>query len=70
MAIYSDKIDIYIPMFKEEKMKEYEQVFKKNNIKFDTEEDFKSLLNQMYQYAKIVYEQFKINNRKNLNYGF
>ena len=46
-----------------EKIKQYEQLFKENNVKFTNEEELKSILKQMYSLAQLLYEQFKLNNK-------
>ena len=48
-------------MFDDEKINKYRKIFKENNIVFENEEELKSVLSQMYVYANITYEQFKIN---------
>lgn len=48
-------------MFSDEKVLKYKQIFKKNGIEFTNEEELKLVLNQMYVYSSITYEQFKIN---------
>jgi len=51
-------------MFNDEKVKQYEQIFKENKVEFTTnEQELKSILKQMYLYAQIIYEQFKMNNK-------
>jgi|GEM_PF-2861410 len=56
-------------MFNDEAVIKYEHLFKQHNIQFSNDSELKSILNQMYQYAQLVYEQFKINNKdKNLSY--
>jgi hypothetical protein len=56
-------------MFNDEAVIKYEYLFKQHNIQFSNDSELKSILNQMYQYAQLVYEQFKINNKdKNLSY--
>ena len=55
-------------MFSDEKIKQYEQLFKENNVKFTNEEELKSILKQMYSFAQLLYEQFKVDNNKQLCY--
>lgn len=50
-------------LFSNEKIEQYKQIFKTNNIVFENEEELKLVLNQMYVYSSITYEQFKINNK-------
>lgn len=50
-------------MFNEEQIRKYERIFKENNIEFTDEKELQSVLHQMYIYAQITYEQFKINNK-------
>ena len=50
-------------LFSNEKIEQYKQIFKTNNVVFENEEELKSVLNQMYVYSSIAYEQFKINNK-------
>lgn len=50
-------------LFSNEKIEQYKQVFKNNNVVFKNEEELKLVLNQMYVYSNITYEQFKINNK-------
>lgn len=50
-------------LFTNEKIEKYNQIFKQNKVIFDNEEELKSVLNQMYVYSSITYEQFKINNK-------
>jgi len=56
-------------MFNNEKIEHYKQVFKKQKVEFTNEQELISILKQMYQYAQILYEQFKINNM-NLNLSY
>ncbi|WP_163309363.1 hypothetical protein [Dysgonomonas sp. 521] len=51
-------------MFNEEQIRKYEEIFKKNNIEFTDEKELKSVLNQMYMYAQITYEQFRMNKKE------
>ena len=53
-------------MFNIEKVKNYEEIFRENEVEFTNEQELKSVLNQMYQYAMIVYEQFKMNNKNKI----
>ena len=55
-------------MFSNEKIKHYEQVFKKYKVEFAVEQELQSMLQQMYLFAQILYEQFKINKLKKLSY--
>lgn len=50
-------------MFNEEQIRKYERIFKEHNIEFVDEEELHSVLQQMYLYAQITYEQFRINNK-------
>lgn len=50
-------------LFTNEKIEQYKQIFKANKVVFENEEELKSVLNQMYVYSNIAYEQFKINNK-------
>lgn len=50
-------------LFTNEKIEQYKQILKMNNVVFENEEELKSVLNQMYVYSSITYEQFKINNK-------
>lgn len=50
-------------MFNEERIRKYEQIFKEHNIKFTDEKELQSVLQQMYLYAQITYEQFLIKNK-------
>lgn len=50
-------------LFDNEKIEQYKQIFKKNKVVFENEEELKSVLNQMYLYAQITYEQFRINGK-------
>lgn len=50
-------------LFSDEKIEQYKQIFKTNNVVFEKEEELKSVLDQMYVYSSITYEQFKINNK-------
>lgn len=51
-------------MFSDEKIKQYEQIIRNNNVELNNEDELKSILKQMYLYAQIVYEQFKMNNKE------
>ncbi len=50
-------------MFTNEKVLKYKQIFENNGVEFYNEEELKLVLNQMYVYSSITYEQFKINNK-------
>lgn len=50
-------------MFNEEQIRKYERIFKENNIKFTDEQELQSVLQQMYLYAQLTYEQFRMNNK-------
>jgi hypothetical protein len=50
-------------LFSNEKIEQYKQIFKTNNVVFENEEELKSVLNQMYVYSSITHEQFKIDNK-------
>lgn len=50
-------------LFSNEKIEQYKQIFKTNNVVFEDEEELKLVLNQMYVYSSITYEQFKIDNK-------
>lgn len=50
-------------LFTNEKIEKYNQIFKQNKVVFENEEELKSVLNQMYVYSSITYEQFRINNK-------
>ena len=52
-------------MFNDEKLQEYEQIFKNQEVEFADSQELKSILMQMYTFAQIVYEQFKLNQTKN-----
>lgn len=50
-------------MFDEEQIRKYERIFKEHNIEFADEGELQSVLQQMYLYAQITYEQFLIKNK-------
>ncbi|GAB6009218.1 hypothetical protein [Dysgonomonas reticulitermitis] len=50
-------------MFNEEQIRKYEEIFKKNNVEFIDEKELMSVLSQMYLYAQLTYEQFRMNNK-------
>lgn len=50
-------------LFTNEKIEKYNQIFNQNKVVFENEEELKLVLNQMYVYSSITYEQFRVNNK-------